>query len=68
MDPAILLIGVRDGVSGPADALGLRNCAFPHWPARRRGPAQLGAGDLPADLRARVLREVAGNPLALSGA
>jgi DNA-binding CsgD family transcriptional regulator len=66
MEPAVLLIGVRDGVGGPADALGLpelRLSALADEAARAMLTS--GAGDLPADLQARVLREAAGNPLAL---
>ena len=66
MEPAVLLIGVRDGVGGPAGALDLpelRLSALTDEAARAMLTS--GAGDLPADLQARVLREAAGNPLAL---
>ena len=66
MEPAILLIGVRDGVSGPADALNLPELRLPALdPEAARALLGSGAQDLPADLQARVLREAAGNPLAL---
>jgi DNA-binding CsgD family transcriptional regulator len=65
-EPAILLVGVRDGASGPAGALGLPGLRLAAL-ADDAAQALLGsgAGDLPADLRARVQREAAGNPLAL---
>jgi DNA-binding CsgD family transcriptional regulator len=62
VEPVVLLIAARDEASG----LGL-----PEW---RLGPLADGAAagllsagspELPADLRSRVLREAAGNPLAL---
>ena len=66
VEPVILLIGVRDGVSGPAEALNLPELGLSALdPEAARTLLSSGAGDLPTDLQARVLREAAGNPLAL---
>lgn len=66
MDPVILLFGVREGVSSPADEVGLPELRLPPLD-ETAADALLSsrAGDLSPDLRARVLREAAGNPLAL---
>ena len=66
LEPAIVLFGVREGVSGPADEIGLPELRIP--PLDEVAADTLlssRAEDLPPELRARVVREAAGNPLAL---
>jgi DNA-binding CsgD family transcriptional regulator len=66
MEPVILLFGVREGVSSPADEVGLPELRIPPLDAVAADALLSSrAEDLPPDLRARVLREAAGNPLAL---
>jgi len=66
MEPVILLLGVREGVSSPADEVGLPELRLaPLEEAAASALLSSRAADLPPDVRARVLREAAGNPLAL---
>jgi DNA-binding CsgD family transcriptional regulator len=66
MEPVVLLFGVREGVSSPADEVGLPELRLaPLDEAAASALLSSRAGDLPPDSRARVLREAAGNPLAL---
>jgi DNA-binding CsgD family transcriptional regulator len=66
MEPVILLFGVREGVGSPADEVGLPELRLPPLDeAAADALLSSRAGDLPPDLRARLLREAAGNPLAL---
>jgi DNA-binding CsgD family transcriptional regulator len=66
LEPVILLFGVREGVSSPADEAGLPELRLtPLEEVAATALLSSRAGDLPPDLRARVLREAAGNPLAL---
>ncbi|TVZ06085.1 helix-turn-helix transcriptional regulator [Trebonia kvetii] len=66
VEPVIVLLGVREGVGGSADVIGLPELRVPPL-AGAAADALLSshAEHLPADLRARLLREAAGNPLAL---
>jgi DNA-binding CsgD family transcriptional regulator/tetratricopeptide (TPR) repeat protein len=66
MEPVIVLLGVREGVSSPADELGLPELRLP--PLDETASEALLSSrveDLPPELRARLLRDAAGNPLAL---
>ena len=66
VEPVILLIGVRDGVSDPADGLDLPELLLgPLADDAARALLTSRAGDVAPDLAERVLREAAGNPLAL---
>ena len=66
LEPVILLLSVRDGVSSPADDVGLPELRIPPLDeAAADALLRSRAGDLPPILRARLLREAAGNPLAL---
>ncbi|HEY1919117.1 MAG TPA: LuxR family transcriptional regulator [Streptosporangiaceae bacterium] len=66
MEPVVLLIGVREGVSSPADDVGLPELRLPSLDeAAAEALLRSSAADLPPELRARILREAAGNPLAL---
>jgi DNA-binding CsgD family transcriptional regulator len=66
VEPVILLFGVREGVSSPADEVGLPELRLaPLDEAAASALLSSRAGGLPPELRARVLREAAGNPLAL---
>jgi DNA-binding CsgD family transcriptional regulator len=66
MDPVILLFGVREGVSSPADEVGLPELLLsPLDETAADALLSSRVEDLSPDLRARVLREAAGNPLAL---
>jgi len=66
MEPAILLLSIRDGVESPADEIGLPGLRVPPL-AQAAADALLSfqAAGLPPDLHARLLREAEGNPLAL---
>jgi DNA-binding CsgD family transcriptional regulator len=66
VEPVILLVGVREGVPSPADAVGLPGLhVTPLDEAAADDLLSSRTDDLPPDLRARLLREAAGNPLAL---
>jgi DNA-binding CsgD family transcriptional regulator len=66
MEPAILLLSAREGVSSPADEVGLPELRIPPLDeAAAEALLSSRAADLPPDLHARLLREAAGNPLAL---
>ncbi len=66
MEPVILLFGVREGAPSPADEVGLPEMRLaPLDEAAASALLSSRTGDLPPDLRGRVLREAAGNPLAL---
>jgi DNA-binding CsgD family transcriptional regulator len=66
LEPAILLFSVREGVGSPPDGVGLPELRIPPLDeAAADALLSSRAADLPPDLRARLLREAAGNPLAL---
>ena len=66
VEPVVLLLGVRDGVSSLADPVGLPQLRIsPLDEAAAHDLLSTRAEELPPGLRARVLREAAGNPLAL---
>jgi DNA-binding CsgD family transcriptional regulator len=65
-DPAVLLFGIREGLPSSFD-----DAAMPELPLSgldqdaSNALLDLGAAALPVDLRRRILKEAAGNPLAL---
>jgi DNA-binding CsgD family transcriptional regulator len=66
MEPAILLLSAREGVSSPADEVGLPELRIPPLDeAAADALLSSRTADLPPDLHGRLLREAAGNPLAL---
>ena len=66
MDPVILLLSVREGAGSPADEIGLPDLRIPPLDeAASDALLSFRAAGLPPDLRARLLHEAAGNPLAL---
>jgi DNA-binding CsgD family transcriptional regulator len=66
VDPVILLFSVRDGVGSPPDEVSLPQLRIPPLDETAAGALLSSrAAALPPDVRARLLREAAGNPLAL---
>jgi DNA-binding CsgD family transcriptional regulator len=66
VEPVILLFSVRDGVGSPPDEVSLPQLRIPPLDETAAGALLSSrAAALPADVRARLLREAAGNPLAL---
>jgi DNA-binding CsgD family transcriptional regulator len=65
-EPIAMLVAARDGTRTPFDAAGLDELALTGLdPDAAAALLDSRAGGLPAELRARVLAEAAGNPLAL---
>jgi DNA-binding CsgD family transcriptional regulator len=66
LEPVILLFSVREGLSSPADVVGLPELRIPPLDsAAADALLSSRAEDLPPEVRTQVLREAAGNPLAL---
>ena len=66
LEPVIVLFAVRDGIPSVVDESGLPEIRLDSLDeASSRALLELTAPDLPADLKARVLDEAAGNPLAV---
>jgi hypothetical protein len=66
LEPVIVLFAVRDGVASAVDEWGVPELHLDGLDeASSRALLELTAPDLPDDLKARVLSEAAGNPLAL---
>jgi DNA-binding NarL/FixJ family response regulator len=67
MEPAILLLAVRDGVPNDIDAAGLPELSIGRLDdAAARALLDVRAATLSEDLKVRVLNAAAGNPLALA--
>jgi len=65
-DPAVLLFGIREGLSSCFDDADLPELPLSGLdPEASNALLDLGAATLPVDLRGRILEEAAGNPLAL---
>ena len=66
LEPLVIVFAVREGIASRFDELGVTELYVEALPADRAGELlQAVAADLGPDLRARVLAEAAGNPLAL---
>jgi DNA-binding NarL/FixJ family response regulator len=66
LEPVIVLLAVREGISSVIDESGFPEIHLDCLDeASSRALLELTAPDLPADLKARVLDEAAGNPLAV---
>jgi DNA-binding CsgD family transcriptional regulator len=66
LEPVIVLFAVREGIPSAVDELGLPEIHLACLDdASSRALLELTAPDLPAELKARVLDEAAGNPLAV---
>ena len=66
VEPVIVLFAVREGISSAVDESGLPEIHLDGLDeAPSRALLELTAPELPADLKARVLDEAAGNPLAV---
>jgi DNA-binding NarL/FixJ family response regulator len=67
LEPAVLLLGVRDGVPNEIDEAGLAELPIGRLDAAAaRALLEVRAADLSEDLKVRVLAAAAGNPLALT--
>jgi hypothetical protein len=66
LEPVIVLFAVREGISSAVDESGLPELHLDCLDdASSRALLELASPDLPAELKARVLDEAAGNPLAV---